>query len=138
MIGAIIPAGWVAGNSLHVAYFRDGDSERLYALHAILSSFVLEFQVRNRLATGHMSLGVVRGVRVPVLGRTVVATLAAEARAALASAQESSPLLEARVAQAYGLSRDRMAAIIDQFPKVDGAEREAVLDSTLWKKERHR
>lgn len=131
MIGTIIPAGWVAGNSLHVAHFRDGDPDRLRALHAVLSSFVLELQVRSRLATGHMSLGVVRGVRVPRLGTATVARLAAEARTALADGGDRAGL-EAAVAQAYGLGRDAMAAVIDQFPKVDAAEREAVLSPALW------
>ena len=132
MISTIIPAGWVAGNSLHVAHFRNDDPERLRALHAILSSFVFELQVRSLLATGHMSLGVVRCARVPVMGRSVVATLAAKAREALSDGDEICPALEVAVARAYGLGRDDMAAIIDQFPKIDSAERDAVLNSTLW------
>ena len=84
MIGTIIPAGWVAGNSLHVAYYRDGDPVRLRALYAVLSSLVFEFQVRCRLATGHMSLGIVRSSRVPTLNDGWIRLLADE-RIALAS-----------------------------------------------------
>jgi Alw26I/Eco31I/Esp3I family type II restriction m6 adenine DNA methyltransferase len=132
MIGAIIPAGWIAGNSLHVAYFRNGDSDKLHALHAVLSSLALEFQVRSRLATGHMSLGVVRSARVPDFSKRTVATLSALARAALKSEMEHAPKLEVAVARAYGLSRDEMADLMTQFPKMDLTEREAVLDRRLW------
>lgn len=138
MIGAIIPAGWVAGNSLHVAHFRNGSPEQLRALHAVLSSFVMEFQVRSRLSTGHMSLGAVRVAHVPDMSRSVVRTLAVEAQAALMAGKEAAPSLEVAVARAYGLGRDAMAAIVDQFPKVDGAERAAVLDSALWRVRRGR
>ncbi len=128
MIGTIIPAGWVAGNSLHVAHFRDGNADRLLALHAVLSSFIFEHQVRSRLATGHISLGIVRAARVPVMGRRTVASLAAHARAAMTAGEEASARLEVAVARAYGINRDTLAAIIDQFPKVDPSERQAVLE----------
>jgi Alw26I/Eco31I/Esp3I family type II restriction m6 adenine DNA methyltransferase len=132
LIGTIIPAGWVAGNSLHVAHFRDGDADRLSALHAVLSSFVLEHQVRTRLATGHISLGIVRAARIPVMDRTISAVLAAEVRRAIDKGGEAHASLEVAVARAYGLNRETLAAIIDQFPKLDYAEREAVLDKALW------
>jgi hypothetical protein len=46
--------------------------------------------------------------------------------------------LEVAVAWTYGVGRDAMAAIIDQFPKVDAAEREAVLVPALWRRGRRR
>ncbi|MHB0679192.1 hypothetical protein ACX4MV_11445 [Roseomonas mucosa] len=133
MIGTVIPAGWVAGNSLHLAHFRDGDPERLRALHAVLSSFVLELQVRSRLATGHMSLGIVRMARIPPLEGSVVRKLARVGEAALAHGGEAQASLEVAVARAYGLDREAMAAVISQFPKVDAAERDAVLAPALWR-----
>jgi len=134
MIGTIIPTGWVTSNSLHVAYFRDGDRKRLCALHGVLSSFVFEFQIRSRLATGHMSLGIVRAARVPKIGKMLVKKIAPIVERVLATqSPEAQATLETKVAQAYGIDRDGFAAILAQFPKVDASERAMLLDCSLWK-----
>jgi Alw26I/Eco31I/Esp3I family type II restriction m6 adenine DNA methyltransferase len=130
MITAIIPAGWVAGNSLHLAHFRDGDPKRLRALYAILSSYVFEFQVRNRLATGHMSLGIIRSTKIPALSARVVASLGAHATRVLAGSP--STRLEVAVAKAYGLSRDDFADVLSFFSAVKVEEKDKVLKPALW------
>lgn len=132
MIGAVIPPGWIAGNSLHVAHFRDGDLRRTLALHAVLSSFVLEFQVRSRLATGHMSLGVVRKARVPELKACTVELLSDALDGLDPTEPCSAAKLEVTVAKAYGLDRNSFEAIIDCFEKVDDAERRELLSSRHW------
>lgn len=131
MIGTIIPAGWVAGNSLHVAHFRDGSAERLRALHAVVSSLVFEFQVRCRLATGHMSLGIIRMSKIPPLTSNMVRVLAAAARQVLRNPQ-SEAILEVKVAQSYGIRRDDFAAILGQFPKLEAADHDRLLAKALW------
>lgn len=131
MIGSIIPAGWVTGNSLHVAHFRDGDPIKLRALYAVLSSFVFEFQMRSRLATGHMSLGIVRATRIPELHGRVLRDLAAATEATLVGGQDT--FLEIAVAKAYGLSRDSMEQVISQFPKIAPEQREALLAREVWR-----
>lgn len=132
MIGAVIPPGWIAGNSLHVACYRDGDLARTKALHALLSSFVVEFQVRSRLATGHMSLGVVRLARVPALTAGVTAELAKLVDRAVAGEGPSADRLEILVAKCYGLSRNDMAQLLDSFPKVDEEETSRLLAPVHW------
>lgn len=132
MIGAVIPPGWVAGNSLHVGCFRNGDLRRTYALHGILSSFVLEFQVRCRLATGHMSLGVVRDAHVPVLDGRLEAQLGEEAIRLSGAAEIECGRMEVMVAQACGLKRDAFALLLDSFEKVRGDEKARLLDKELW------
>jgi Alw26I/Eco31I/Esp3I family type II restriction m6 adenine DNA methyltransferase len=133
MIGTVIPAGWVAGNSLHVACYRDGDADRTAALHALLSSFVVEAQVRARLTTGHMSLGVVRRARMPVLDGRLVEQLSSLARSAMndggAMAEHR---LEIAVAKAYGLNRDELARLLDDFPKLEDGERQALTSVAAW------
>lgn len=132
MIGSVIPPGWVAGNSLHVACFRDGDLQRTKALHAILSSFVLEFQVRSRLATGHMSLGAVRAARAPRLSPTISARLAKLVEQATGGNESAADHLEIAVARVYGLSRNDMITLLDSFPKVDDAEKSRLLARENW------
>lgn len=132
MIGSVIPPGWVAGNSLHVACFRNGDLQRTKALHGVLSSFVFEFQVRSRLATGHMSLGVVRTARAPQLTARSTARLAEIVDQAMAGVEGAADRLEIAVAKDYGLSRNSMIALIDCFPKIDDAEKARLLAPRHW------
>ncbi|MGQ0582508.1 MAG: hypothetical protein ACT4O6_11275 [Reyranella sp.] len=134
MIGTVIPAGWVAGNSLHVAYFRDGNVDRTLALHAILSSFVLELQVRTRLTTGHMSLGVVRQSRIPGLSTKVIATLSKAAKLASIAGDNSaaSDALEIAVARAYDLDRNSMISILEHFSKITTQECDRLTCLKTW------
>jgi Alw26I/Eco31I/Esp3I family type II restriction m6 adenine DNA methyltransferase len=133
MIGTVIPAGWVAGNSLHVACYRDGNADRTAALHGLLSSFVVEAQVRARLTTGHMSLGVVRQARVPVLDDRLVTQLSSLARSAMnGGGVAAEHRLEIAVAKAYGLSREEMARLLDAFPKLEDGERDALTSVEAW------
>jgi Alw26I/Eco31I/Esp3I family type II restriction m6 adenine DNA methyltransferase len=130
MIGTVIPKGWVAGNSLHVGCYWDGNHNRTYALQGILSSLLLEFQVRCRLATGHMSLGVVRDAHVPKLDEQLASRLAEEAkRVAAGSAADG---LEVLVAHTYGFGREAFARVLESFEKISGEERERLLDKRLW------
>lgn len=131
MIVGIIPPNWVAGNSLHVAFFRDDDVCRLKALYAILSSYVFEFQVRTRLSTGHMSLGVVREGRLPDLTPSLVDKLATVTSKVISDKTQHAEY-EVTVAKSYGLSREIFAEIIDAFPKLDSNERNELLNPQLW------
>jgi DNA (cytosine-5)-methyltransferase 1 len=130
---AIVPAGVVTGNSLHVGYFRDDNAQRLEALLGLLNSFCVEGQIRSFLATGHVSLSVVRLARIPELTATTVKVLARETRSTIQKHAEHCALLEVAVAQAFGLSRDAFGAVLDDFP-LSNAEREHFLDETLWKR----
>jgi len=130
MITAIVPSGWVTGNSLHVAYFRDGNPTRLRALYAVMASLVFEFQVRSRLGTGHMSLGVVRSTRIPQLDTKSVRRLSALSRKAFVDGKDAA--LEVHVAREYGLCRDAFAAMLDFFPKMEPAHRTTMVDKALW------
>lgn len=128
MIATIVPAGCVTGNSLQVAYFRNGDGETLHALLGIMNSLTFEFQLRSKLGTGHVSLGTVRKLRVPSLdSRRMIKSLAALTRRALAQEAEAEAELEIAVAQAFGLNEVELEMILSHFTKLPEAFRKSLL-----------
>ncbi len=124
----LIPPGWVTGNSLHVAYFRDRNQERLKALLAIMNSLVFEFQLRAYLATSHVSLSSVRRVRIPPLTeRKLVARLAQLVDRCLAGCEKSQVEIEIKVAEAYKLQPDDFKLLLSAFDKLTETELNALL-----------
>ncbi len=136
MHATIISPGVVTGNSLSVAYFRDGNLIRLKALLAVMSSFVFEAQVRSRLATGHISLGTVREVHIPLLtDDRLLRRLAELADKCAAGDLTSSQRLEVTVAQLYGLKREDLASLLQSFAKIEPEETDALLSMPEWEQE---
>jgi len=124
----MISPGIVTGNSLGVAYFRDGDLPRLLALLGLMSSIPFEFQVRSRLSTGHVSLTVLRRAHVPDLAAHLVRSIAEATLECLKHPEPHQPRLEAVAAQAYGLDRDHWLAIASTFGTFTDPELKAVED----------
>jgi len=132
MIGTIIPKGWVAGNSLHVACYRDGDPVRTRSLHGLLSSFAFEFQVRARSTTGHMSLGIIRAAAIPELTSVGHTRLAKLVDRVLNGERGALDMLEVRVAKLFGLDRNAFSTLLDQFVKTPSDRKDALLSPKLW------
>lgn len=133
MKATVIPPGWVTGNSLSVALFRDDNESKLCALLAVMNSFVFEFQMRAFLATAHVSLSTVRKGRVPGLDREdLVKELSDLVSQRISGDQSVGPRLEVAVAKAYGLERNCFERVVQAFPKVTEEERRRLLDDGLW------
>ena len=129
VIATIVPAGWALGNSLGVAYFAEAGPEVLRALLGIMSSTVFEFQLRAHLATGHVSLSSLRKVAVPSLvdlkSYRVLHKLTSKSLLGDTTAEASA---DAYVAlYCYKLSLDEYATVLDLFPKLTTAEKNAFL-----------
>jgi Alw26I/Eco31I/Esp3I family type II restriction m6 adenine DNA methyltransferase len=125
----LIPPGWVTGNSLGVAHLRSSSKDVLHSLAALLgvfNSMVFEYQLRNMLSTGHISLSSVRRVRLPRLSSADEAKIAEMTLNALESRDGAEPLLEVAVAHAYGLDESGWALIVDSYTRLAQAEREAL------------
>jgi Alw26I/Eco31I/Esp3I family type II restriction m6 adenine DNA methyltransferase len=131
---ALVPTGNVTGNSLGVAYFRYGPLDRIRVLMAVMNSMTFEIQVRASLATAHVSQGVLRKCSIPIHcfdDGALNARIQRLVDARLSSCEEM-PELEVTIAQAYGISRDEFASLLDAFPKFAPAERVAHLRSEIW------
>lgn len=121
----LLPAGPVTGNSVSVAYFRDGNLARLLALLGFVSSMPFELQVRSLLMTNHVSLSVVRAGRLPELDGAAAARVAEATCACLNREAGAEARLERAAAEAYGLDHETWSRIADTF-RLDAAEREAL------------
>ena len=65
MVATLVGEGNVAGNSLGVVFYRNGNRELLKALLGIMNSFCFEFQLKSYLSTGHISLSALRKTNIP-------------------------------------------------------------------------
>ena len=130
----VIPEGWVTGNSLGVAHFRGNDLGKLYTLLGIISSLPFEFQVRSMLSTAHVSLGVLRKVRIPAITSELRNDLALLVESRLQGDVNAEVEMEVVVAKAYGLSPVDLTEIMYAFPKLTAEERSCLLEHPRWKK----
>lgn len=131
LIATLAQPGWIAGNSLGVAYFRGGAVAPLLALLGIMNSLTFEFQLRAHLATGHVSLSSLRKVTVPPLDRLLKEhVLACLVQSALQADDEEACLIDAYIAKnLYGLTEDEYSIILDGFTKIGADERVRHLDA---------
>lgn len=134
MQAAIVLPGYVTGNSLHVAYWKDNDLDKSKILLAYMNSIPFECQVRNRLGTGHISLGVVRQVRVPSFENKKLIALLLEYIERLKGEDSNSAeiALEVIVAQAYGLDREKYKTILEHFCSLSDEMKQQLISHDLW------
>jgi DNA (cytosine-5)-methyltransferase 1 len=135
MQASLVAPGIVTGNSLHVAYFKDGNEDRLNVLLGIMNSLPFEFQILSRLGTGHISLGIVRKAHIPNLDdKELVCDLSKLVKIASKTKSEKNELaLEVRIAQAYGLDKYEYEELLGAFNKLHDCYKEKLLDGSLWK-----
>jgi hypothetical protein len=137
---ALVPDGWITGNSLGVAYFRERSEEYLRILLGLFNSLVFELQVRAMLATAHISQGILRDCAIPSKaftgGRDFNRLLRYVSERIQSREEDDQHALEAQievaVARAYGLTQDDMAALLPAFPKLQTSERDLLLKAELW------
>jgi Alw26I/Eco31I/Esp3I family type II restriction m6 adenine DNA methyltransferase len=119
MQATIISPNVVTGNSLHVGFFKDDNCDRLRALLAIMNSLPFEFQVRSRLGTGHVSLGIVRCIKIPCLDNLKTIDTLSKLVASLMSDSknriEDEIKLEIEVSRLYNISREEYVELLNEF-----------------------
>ena len=112
---SLLPPGPVTGNSVSVAYFRDGDLPRLLTLLGLVSSMPFELQVRSLLMTNHVSLSVMRAGRLPILDGPAAERVAEAAYSCMAGEPGAEATLERAAGAAYGLDYETWSRIADMF-----------------------
>lgn len=129
IIATIIPPHFIVGNSLGVCYYSDADKSALKILLGIMNSLCFEFQLKNNLATGHVSLAAIRKVCIPERSKfskfrriiNIVDNI-------LNGETNKEFLLEAYIAKfVYKLSKEDFIIIIDSFEKITQEEKFSLL-----------
>jgi hypothetical protein len=129
LIAAILPAGTI---SVHTVFCLRTELpvDEQNVLCALLNSFVANYLVR-RWVTTHVTASIVERLPVPRLPRNTPQFDAIAAGAARLRAGERTRHLvadvHAQAARAYGINGDDYTYILDSFPLVPAAEREAAL-----------
>jgi Alw26I/Eco31I/Esp3I family type II restriction m6 adenine DNA methyltransferase len=131
MYASIIPSGTVTGNSLHVAYFRNADSKKLRILLVIFNSLVFEYQIRSKLSTGHISLGVVRTTRVPSLSCPLLERVVSEFPLSNIC-PETEAMFEIAVAKSYGIDHITFSKLVGFFEGITELQKSVLLSQELW------
>jgi hypothetical protein len=130
LIAAIVPSGVVTTHTLFCVK-RPPDIESQEFLCGIFNSFVANHLVRMRVGT-HVTTAVIDRLPVPKPPRSVAAfeRLAALARfLTQTDDEEVRAEHQALAARLYGLSADAFAHVLNGFPLIAAAEREAALSS---------
>lgn len=127
LIAAIVPAGVVTTHTLFCLKTA-ADLESQYFLCAIFNSFVANYLIRMRVST-HVSAALIARLPVPKPSPESAGfqELAAVARRLSAGDETAGPEHQARAAQLYGLAEGDFARILEGFPLVPRAERDAAL-----------
>jgi Alw26I/Eco31I/Esp3I family type II restriction m6 adenine DNA methyltransferase len=120
----IIPSGFMAGNSLGIAYVDPENSDKLKTILVIMNSFVFELQVRALLVTNHVSAGIVKKIKIPNLDE-----LGSRLSDMYNSFENQNSVteedLECMVAQAYNLSLEEFSKVLTAF-KLTSKEKKAI------------
>jgi Alw26I/Eco31I/Esp3I family type II restriction m6 adenine DNA methyltransferase len=133
MQATMVDPGYVTGNSLNIALFENQNKQIALALLAVVNSLVFEVQVRSRSETSHISLGVVRGVRIPdIQNHNIAERLGALSRLCINNPGQHEADLEVAVAKEYGLTKKTFESLLQSFPKIDHQEVKSLLNNTNW------
>jgi Alw26I/Eco31I/Esp3I family type II restriction m6 adenine DNA methyltransferase len=127
---ACVPQGWVTGNSLGVGYFRYRSRKYLLALLGVFNSLIFELQLRAKLHTPHVSLGVLRECLIPweiFEDARLLEAIADQVETLLkVPSFELEARLERQIAKVYGLDSEHFKEVLKAFPKLSSLELEVL------------
>jgi N-6 DNA Methylase/Eco57I restriction-modification methylase len=129
LIAAIVPAGTVTTHTLFCLKDPLDDAAQLF-LCGMFNSFVANYLVRLRVST-HVTSGIIDRLPVPTPPRdssafTELTTIGAALRTDPSNRGQQA-MLQARAAHLYGLDRRQFQRVLDTFPLVPRADRDAAM-----------
>lgn len=130
LIATIVDSGFVAGNSLGVAYCDSPDSNVIYTILGIMTSLVFEFQLKSSLTTNHISLGALRKCFVPKVKQVIEDSYVRDSMMGIICSynEDIEREVDAYIAKYfYGVTRDEYGCIINSFNKITNSERSDML-----------
>lgn len=129
MIATVIPANFIAGNSLGVCCYKGENKKVLKILLGIMNSLCFEFQLRNYLATGHVSISALKKCYIPPLNEILKNEYIYSLVEAILNGKTTIEMkLEAEVAKSiYRLTKKEFESLINSFNKISESEKENIL-----------
>lgn len=125
----ILPPNYICGNSLGVIYNFDNSLKYLKMLLAIFNSMIFEYQVKNLMVSNHVSVGIIKKLRIPDFEiNDKILNLVEEALSGKINELE----IEIEVAKLYHLSIENYEKIIKSF-NLNEADYEFLIET--YKKE---
>lgn len=114
MHAMVIDPDILTGNSLHVIYSKSKNKRYLKALSVIFNSMVFESQVRSKLSTNHISLGVVRSCYLPILNNEKIELLSSFYDVEFKTIEVLTEI-EEMVSELYGLTSCQLVFLAQSF-----------------------
>lgn len=129
LIAALVPVGVITTHTLFCLKTPLGDAEQRY-LCAIFNSFVANYLVRLRVST-HVTTAIVERLPVPKPAHDSTGFSELTALCASLIVDPLNPILhaqlQARAAHMYALDRHQFRHVLDTFPLVPSADRDAAM-----------
>lgn len=112
MKATLLPPGFICGNSLGVIYAEEKNLDNLKMLLAIMNSMIFEYQARSMLVSNHVAAGIVKRIHVPppAIDPNVLDLVNRRL-----NGEDVEWMLEAAVANLYGISAESYEAIVNSF-----------------------
>lgn len=123
MHATLVDKDILTGNSLGVLHFGNEDRKSLLCLLGVMNSFVFEYQVRTKLATNHITWGLIKNLRVPSLD-ILIKHKVNELVERISDGEGCELTLESMIAKLYGLDIKDYSVILESFDKLTENSRE--------------
>lgn len=116
----LLPAGYIAGNSLGVLFLKPQSQIALSYILAVMNSYVFEFQAKLHLVTNHVPAGGLKKIHIPSDVNPDLLNQICEAASKLLRGDTTDECnIECLVAKAYGLTSNEFFHIVNRFEVSD-------------------
>lgn len=122
MNATVLEEGIITGNSLGVLHLGNCDEKCLLSLLGVMNSLVFEYQIRAKLATNHITWGVIRKLKIPSM-ETLLLNKVDKIVERIMQKEENEIELEALIAVLYGLNQNDFEVILNAYDRLTSEEK---------------